>query len=72
MAAAKWCIHPAAGGYVVAWRDATGTYGDFTPGEPITLWYAMYQQYRERMLWQRVQVLKGYSADETVPFNAVL
>lgn len=72
MTIVKWLIHPVFGGYVVAWQDDTGTYGDFTSDEPIALWYQMYRAHKERMLWQRVQVLRSYSADETVPFNAVI
>lgn len=59
-----WLILPVETGYVVAWRDLSGAYGEFTADEPLRLLVRMYRDYRQRR-GGRLYLLRLLNVDDT-------
>jgi len=67
-----WKILSVSGGYLVAWRDLGGAWGEYTTDEPLSLWYRMYRDYRARRGGWLVtrRLLNEDDTQEVVPLKA--
>lgn len=67
---AKWLVQKSAstGRYIVMWQDGCRKRGYVSNN----LAHAVHGAYEGWSLWHRVQGLRNFSADETVPFHVIL